>query len=138
MKKTELKAYIKGIKFWVKDFEKTSNKYANYKNEKFNKFLKEDNDCYNIKDFESMFTWDFNPYRDVSKIACDEPTKSNIRECKTQINHIMTEDIENHINWLTDSSLNENELRCFTIKYYLKFYKKINKAMQNILINIIL
>lgn len=44
----------------------------------------------------------------------------------------MRNDIEAEIRW-RDDTLNNNEVKCFTIKYYLHFYKEINEAMTNIL-----
>jgi len=138
MNKTELKKYIRSIKFWLLDYNKTYSKYEGYKTKKFNEWIMEYNNNTTINDFENMFSYSFNPYRNQLSITQENKSKSNIRALKTEINYIMRNDIENYIEWIFDDELNDNEKRSFTIKYYLKYYKKINKAMNNILfVNII-
>ena len=48
----------------------------------------------------------------------------------------MKEQISIHLKWILDGEMdiNDTELLHFSIKYYLKFYDKINKAMKRILI----
>lgn len=130
----EIKEYLNNTTFFkLKDEESTSSKYRDYKNNKFNEWLKEYNKNTSIWDFESMFSYSFNPYRNQLQETKNNPTKRNIRFLATEINYIMREDIEKYIDWIFDSELNDNEKRSFTIKYYLKYYTKINKAMTNIL-----
>lgn len=135
--KKELKEYLKTVNFWLKDFEKTNNKYKNYK-----KGLSQDMydafknvDFCNIFDNYSQVDYYFNNI--VSQVY-NEKSKSNIRYLKTAINYRMRQALEKAIEFEFCNNLNDNEKRNLTIKLYIKFYKKINKAMKYILNDYIL
>jgi len=134
MNTKELKAYLKEATFFkLKDRQKTSDKYKGYKNDKFNKLLEDDNDNTTSGDFEKLFSYNFNPYG-----TQDLENKSWIRRYATEINYIMSEELKKYIERISDYNLNDNEKKCFAIKYYLAFYKEINEAMTTILTDQIL
>lgn len=136
MNKEQLNKYMNTTVFFkLKDFTATSEKYAGYKCEKFEEGLNDYNSLYRVEDFEEILfnSNGFNPYVDNIGRAQTDVSKSNIRMLATEINSIMRNSIEAHIRWIWDDELNENEVKCFTIKYYLEYYEGINEAMTNIL-----
>jgi hypothetical protein len=134
MNETQLKKYLTSTTFFkLKDLDKTTELYKDYKNDKFNKFLEEENNLDTCEDFKCQFSYSFNYYRNTQQAISENPSKSNIRSYATEINSIMRQDLENYLVWACDDLLNDNEKRSFTIKFYLKFYKEINEAMTEIL-----
>ena len=131
MNTKQIKEYLKETTiFKLKDFNKTNDKYKDYKNDKFSSLL-EYNQKEEVEDFENMFSYQYNYY--TYELMNKLNTKSNIRAFSTIINSIIYKVIETYIEFMSDWNLNDNEIKSFTIKYYLKYYEKINKAMYNIL-----
>lgn len=128
--------YAKTIKFWLKDYDKTSKKYKDYKNEKIKEYLE------HTKRFESWYDWTTDDshssigwyYYDLRN---NLTSKSKIREMKTWINSIVRNNIKREIEQYFDDELNTNEKRIFTIKTYLAFYNEINEWMSEFLIDMV-
>lgn len=129
MKLTEQKLleYARGVRFWLKDYEKTKRKHGNYKTEKRQSILENISlDIDNIVD-DGVYEMTSNQYGyDMSKIL---DSKANIRQLKTLINSYTRQSIENNIDYMTDNNLNKNELKCFTIRFYLENYEEVNEKM---------
>ena len=146
MNKTQKKAYIENLRFNLKDFYKTLNKYMDYKNIDFNKFLEDNKQeiqeflkylCDNITNgLQNTQTSNF-IYRQQN-LNFNE--KMSIRELKIMINHVTMqinkEFIKNCFEY-NNINLNPNNLKNFSIKFYLKFYDTINQEMKNALIETI-
>lgn len=132
----QAKDYLNKTEFFkLKDFQATFDKWNSYKEEKYKEGVGEYNsyDCANDFELQLFNSNGFNQYRYMPEIVAKETTKSNIRQLATEINYIMSKSIEAHIKWIFDDDLNSNELRGFTIKYYLQWYKEINEAMHSLL-----
>ena len=132
MNKKELKIYLKTVKFWLKDFEKTSNKYKDYKKELANDMY----DAFKHVDFYDIYErYGSRDYYYITLLqnVFDDKSKSNIRSLKTSINNKMRIALGNAIQIEFCDMLNDNEKKNLSIKLYIKFYKKINKVMSEIL-----
>jgi len=135
-----IKRHIELKSFGLKDYNKTFNKYKDYKPLKVTDFLnKFDSE---IKEFlENELYEQIN--EEVYKKSCfgmfifddiknHKISKSVVNYFKTLINSITYEKDYNFIKELGED-LNKNELRCFTIIFYLRFYKEINEIMKQYL-----
>lgn len=128
--KQSLKSYAQGLKFWVKDFAKTSSKYLNYKTEKRNE-IDIDIDARDIVNAMDIFPRGNSYAYDLSrKLNC----KANIRAFKTCINSAVYASIKSHIDRYTDNTLNDNELKCFTTRAYIENYDEFNQEMLEFLV----
>ncbi len=125
----QLNEYLKTIQFGLLNYDKTNEKYKNYKTEVWN--------C--VKDAIPFRSLDISIYKRElhtrKAMGCylpDTLTKSSIKSLKTIINitiYQMNLEMLNRI-----AHLNQNEKRCFTIRFYLDNYKKINSLMKRLLI----
>lgn len=127
MNEQQIRAYVRTLKFWLKDFEKTNNKHKDYKTEK----RKELDVSINVQELvddgvRNIYNSSNSYYRNALHEA---NTKSEIRMCKTGVNSFTYEAIKNHIDWYTDNTLNENELKNFTTRAYLEHYEEFNDEM---------
>lgn len=126
----QLNKYLKTINFGLLNYDKTNEKYKNYKTELWN----------NIKDSMPLErSLHINIYKNkIHERATwfsmpSTLTKSSIRELKTIINstiYQMNHQQMGKINY----NLNLNEKRNFTIRFYLDNYKKINSLMKELLV----
>lgn len=139
MDNKQLNEYLNNTEFFkLRDFYKTSNKYKNYKNGKFDNIKNVWEAATSLNFFDlyedySSYSWWHNCL--LSNIY-NEKSKANLRHLKTCINEKMRVSI---INWLDNNfDLNENEKRSFSIKFYLEYYKDINETMTDILKDTIL
>ena len=100
MNTKQIKEYLKETTFFkLKDFNKTNDKYKDYKNDKFNSLL-EYNQKEKVEDFENMFSYQYNYY--AYELMNKLNTKSNIRAFSTIINSIIYKDIETYIEFMSD------------------------------------
>jgi len=132
----KIKNHIENKTFGLKDFEKTKSKRENYKPEKVNDFFKlYDEDLNNFIENElserliCCLNNNFNS--DIFKIL----TKSNINYCSTFINNKCFDENKSFIKDIFPEDSNENELREFTILFYLNYYDKINEVMKEVFKN---
>ena len=138
MNKQETKEYLKTINFGLKDIEKTTQKYKDYKNDKFLKLIKilklnYSNSAY-LNTLEDSILKEFNNSLNSFYKDLDYTKKSNIRMLKTFINGLA---FSLNREYLKDYCLNNNMNKNFTIKFYIQYYKKINDSMKRALIKIV-
>lgn len=126
---TNLLDYTTAIKFWLKDYEKTKNKYQNYKTEKYKVILEDI--YYDINRLVEDATKQNNYYFELQK---NINSKGQIRQLKTAING---NTYHNIIKIFDDLWLNDNEKRSFAIRFYLDNYEDINEEMSDYLIYIV-
>lgn len=135
MKTISLIDYAKTVKFWLKDFAKTNEKYGNYKNDKRATLEKDIIDYRYFQDnIEQKLYWNWMNYSYdlMKKLNC----KANIRQMKTYINMYAKEEIENQLT-RENENLNDNEKKSFTTIWYLENYEKVNEEMKELLINLV-
>ena len=129
-----MKEYIKTLTYGLKDLKKTRETYKNYKTEEFNSLMNrvvliDTHFKYLQEGIENNFyTGDRKYFFEFSNLK----DKVDVRFLKTNINHACQEINQNFIESIV-SRPNRNKIRCFTIRFYLKFYTKINKIMHNTL-----
>lgn len=130
----EIKTHIKNKSFGIKDFNKTQQKYYNYKPLVVEEFFKNN-------DFENFLEWlgdrvesEFYNYSyGVSLLSQNK--KSCVNMVKTIINNITKNINQDYIKSLKPNS-NKNEVRVLSIIFYLKFYNKINEEMKTALLSL--
>ena len=126
-----LNEYINNLKFGLKDFNKTNEKYEGYKNKSFKEFLKENKEYINVYlyDLEGNIVYECKRGKKHYFFENYKPeTKTIIRMFKTAVNDVTAQLNKDMIKYLLDD-INNNNLRIFNIKFYLHYYKKINKIM---------
>jgi len=138
MKKAELTKLLSNVKFWLRNYEQTKNKYDG----KFNKYNEEIKIlCPNYSSIESMFynsnqvqyygyviTWLKESLKTWKKL------KQSIKYLKNLINNITAEVINNDVwfhTWLKST-------RPYATKVYVNNYNKINNLMKEFLTDYIL
>jgi hypothetical protein len=135
---SKLKNHISLKQFALKDFNKTNDKYKDYKvlfvNDFFNKFdidIKEflEDYLYNSIENEVYKKLSYGFYLD-SGLNKDKLNKSTINQFKTLINSITYNINTNFIKELQED-LNQNQIRSLTILFYLKNYDRINNIMKD-------
>ena len=127
-----IKEYILKQTFSLKDFEKTYNKYKNYKKDKTNNFFKENKqDILNhLEDLKDLIETELNNKPFITELLLKEGLKKKyIKMFKTSINGIT---YNKNLEFFDYYNLNKNEIRNFTIILYLRYYKEINKIMVNV------
>lgn len=144
----ELNNYLDDIKFKLKDFEKTNNRWKNYKQEKYNKLLR-----YNMTNYKQLISqpallWNrvfqyfpenyYVLYNNLIGRLRENFCKSNIRSHQFFINNAVRDFNNNWLKKIAPGRLNKNESYGFTIKLYLDNYLLLNTAMRAILKDIIL
>lgn len=67
----KLEEYMENTEFFkLMDFSKTNDKYKNYKVEKFNTFLEDENRYYSVEQFEDeLFSYQFNHHSRPEQLA---------------------------------------------------------------------
>lgn len=130
-----IKEYINSINFWLKDFEKTKLKYSNYKNDKFDEIL--ESECaFNLNNYQKGVLYNMcenNLYKThywTELVYKKDKTKKDIRALKTIINTAMIKAIKNIVEGY---SSNNNEIKNFSIKYYINHYDILNNIMSELL-----
>jgi hypothetical protein len=138
MKKAELTKLLNNVKFWLRNYEQTKNKYDG-------KFTEYDNDIENLSpnysSIESMFynsnqikysgymiTWLKEALKTWKKL------KQSIKCLKTFINNITIEVINNDVRFHTWAK----STRPYAVKVYLNNYNKINNLMREFLTDYVL
>lgn len=142
MNKQQATEYLENYTFKLKDYNKTNDKYKDYKNEKFSKILEE------IKEYPRMYTLflsdnvEYNLHNNyyfmdiITKDIEEEKSKSSVRRLATYINTVTRNELASIVERASDElemQLNDNEKRCFTIKLYIALYDDINEEMKEIL-----
>ena len=132
----KIKNHIKNKVFGLKDYDKTFNKYCEYKPKMVNDFFIEfENEIKDFLDYElkenlniemnfnNMSLGYINTFKKSSNL-----NKSQINQFKTLINNLT---YKINIKFIKNLgfNLNDNELRNLTIIFYLRNYDKINKVM---------
>ena len=134
-----MKEYINNIQFKLKDFGETYSKYNGYKPGEFKEFIKENKKeiDYHLRELDELiFDQAFGGNSHYFFESYYPDTKTNIRAYKTRVNQITAELNKNFIEYYLDNC-NKNKLRIFNIKFYLRYYKTINKIMLKALKRII-
>ena len=132
LNKPRAEEYLKGVNFGLGNKAKTENKYKGYKVEKIKLFLEE-----NKNDIENYLLWlDDNLRAKIEeKLSFMNYYKLNekrfIRMFKTLVNGLTFNLNYEFIGNL--ETLNKNENRVFTIKFYLAYYDDINAIMKEVL-----
>ena len=132
MEQKEIKQYLKGLNFGLNDYDKTFNRYQNYKAEDFKTFLT----CYSedIKThFEDLKELIKAELKQKNCMNFDLTKKTYIRLFKTWVNSITYNLDYSFIKSLCNDSINKNTIKNFNIKFYLTFYNDINNIMQEVL-----
>ena len=133
-----MKEYIETLVFGLKNLEKTKGIYRDYKTKEFNQLMKDSKESIKVhfkhlqEDIEDDF---YTGERKSFFESLDLFAKIDVRFLKTNINHSCQD-----MNWKFIESItlkpNKSKIRCFAIRFYLKYYAKINKIMHNTLGNI--
>ena len=123
--------YSKAYTFKIKDYQKTFDKYKDYKTDKRNT-IKEDLSIQNNLASNAIYEI-YSGYSYAKNLTKDLSCKSNIRRIATCINQYTSLQIKNYIEYMTDW-LNDNEIKSFTIRYYLENYNAINNQMSEELV----
>jgi len=135
MKDSEKKSYIDGLSFGLKDRERTTEKYNDYKTTEFKKFLKDNHD--EIKQ-HLLFLDDKILSRIEEKYfifdSWNFSEKKNIRGLIVWINDFTFDENKKFIDWNTDNE-NKTTIQKFAIKFYLEYYNQINEIMKDALKN---
>jgi hypothetical protein len=139
MNKEKTKEYLKGLNFGLKDYNKTFNKYKNYKENEFLDFID-----YNKKEIDNYFNFEIiteinqKIEKHISMVKYDLNQKRFIRYFKTLINSLTYQNNLRFIEYLLRLHTNKNTINNFTIKFYLKYYGLINSIMKDILTSYVL
>lgn len=136
---TDLKKYIDSIEFKLKDFESTRQKYQGYKQEKFKAFILDWEidinahlESLRLDLIQQIINHMANPIELKRKQLVIDISKGDIRSLKTMINGLTYHTNKKFIEGLSVCD-NENELKSFTILFYLTYYDKINGIMKDAL-----
>ena len=130
-----MREYIKTLEYKLKDLKGTQEKYRDYKTKEFNQLIKNSKKSVEIhfkhlqKDIENDF---HTGERRFFFENLDLTTRMDIRFLKTNINHSCQEIDEEFIASIIHKP-NKNKIRCFAVRFYLKYYTKINKVMHDTL-----
>lgn len=139
MEQEQINKIIESKEFKLQNFEKTSEKWGNYKKEKVDEFFsdnEEDIQGYlettlhlyvsnRLHNHVNNFNW-LNLFK-------EKMSKYKINRLMTFINNFTYAENEKFINGLSSYNLNKNELKGFTIIFYLRNYETINKIMKSVL-----
>ena len=127
--------YIKTLTYGLKNLEKTRETYKNYKTREFNMLMKKWKDTVKvhfkylgeniIRDFYFGDMKYFFSYLNLEN-------KVDVRFLKTNINHVCQELNREFIESIV-SRPNRNKIKCFAIRFYLRYYITLNKIMHNTL-----
>jgi hypothetical protein len=133
-KKAELSAYIDGLKFSLKDIQKTRAKHGDYKDEQFKELIADNSE--EIADYlaelkDEVLTSLKGGISFYSGLQLT--SKSDIRNLKTFVNSKTRELNTAFIKGLCDSDENDNTINHFAIKFYLQFYDEINNIMHDVI-----
>jgi len=134
----KIQEHINKKEFKLKDFDKTFNKYKNYKQEQTDRFFKDNKE--DIKRYVggTLFYLVFGELehriKNFNYMGFFEKSlnKSMVNQLMTLINGITYDKNMDFIKEL--DSLNKNEIKSFAIILYLKNYNKINSIMKKVLI----
>ena len=127
-----MKKYIESLQFGIKDLKLSTKKYKSYQSEIFGNLMKT-NHCIvsaHLQELKENITGNF--YRGSRShfyYNLDFDNKSDIKTLKNNVN-FATYDINKELIMSLLTKPNENKIRCFTIKFYLKYYDKINQIMK--------
>lgn len=133
----QIKEYLKNTKFSLKDYAKTNLLHKNYKNDDFLLLLKN-----NKENIESYFEYLYddiviNTLEQNVYIKQNLTTIKGISQIKPLINQNTTQLNREFLVKIMDENSNDNNIKEFTIKFYLAYYKKINGIMKKALKRII-
>lgn len=140
MKKVITKEYIKSIKFWLQNYQRTFDKYKDYKVKEFENIIEQE--CMEtLSDFQKECIYSgiesklLQSRYNLDLIYRENKGKKDIRELKTAINYagsLVMRDI------VSDYAENENQKRAFSIKIYILHYDIINEIMHELLSDLII
>lgn len=132
--KEQMIKHIDSKEFKLKDFNKTSEKYQDYKTKDFNKLLENNHIKINIhidtlkNDLMSKL---FEKKENGFYLFENGLNKSVINHLMTFINGLTSGINQDFIKSLDD--FNNNEIKNYNIKFYLKYYNRINNIMKSVL-----
>jgi hypothetical protein len=133
-KKAVLTAYIDGLKFSLKDIQKTRAKHGDYKDEQFKELIADNSEeiAEHLAELKGDVLASLNSgtsfYKDLNLTS-----KSDIRNFKTFVNSKTRELNTAFIKGLCDSDENDNTINHFAIKFYLQYYDDVNKIMHDVI-----
>jgi len=141
----ELKQYLKTLTFGVKDFDKTKEKQQNYKKTEYKQAITENTSLYkdHLQQLEGNIEYLLynRPYfmENLKNNLEKDLSKTNIRTLKSHINYTTREMNKNFMErLLDDENISYAKNHSFDIVFYINHYKAINKAMHNVLKEIVL
>lgn len=138
MNKKQKEEYIKGVKFGLKDKQKTTDKWTGYKDTEWQEFIKE----YSIhiekhlNGLSSLIHEEIITSLWFRYVSLEFETKSKIRSFMTRINQATLNVNKNLIDGLFPEANNTHKVG-FNIRFYLDNYDKINDIMKEVLINMV-
>ena len=130
-----MEEYIKTLTYGLKNLEGTKETYKDYKTKEFNQLIKNSKESIKVhfkhlqEDIENDF---YTGSRKCFFEFSDLTKRIDVRFLKTNINHSCQAINEEFMESIM-SRPNKNKIRCFAIRFYLKYYVKINKIMYNTL-----
>jgi len=130
-----MREYIKTLTFKLTDLKKTQETYRDYKTKEFNQLMKTCKESVKVHfkylndDIANEF---YNKSRRFFFDCLDLTNKMDVRFLKTNINHVCQEINQNFIESIVHRP-NKNKIKCFAIRFYLKYYTKINQIMHDTL-----
>ncbi len=130
-----MKEYVKTLTFKLTNLEKTQETYRDYKTKEFNQLMKTCKESVKVH-FKYLDDDIAREFYHGSRVTffdfLDLRNKEDVRFLKTNINHVWQELNQKFMESIARRP-NKNKIRCFTIRFYLKYYKKINLIMYNTL-----
>lgn len=136
MNKTE---YLETLTFKMKNHKEVKERYADYKKKAFDKLI-EDNKP-QIQTYLEALPNDIKQQFYGGKYGTffedlDLDSRTGIRFLYTNINHVCRYLNEEFIIKISKHP-NENQNRCFAVKFYLRYYSRLNKLMMDILLDMV-
>jgi len=124
--------YIESLEFRLKDSNKTKDKYQDYKAEEFKNLIKENYRIIDshLRELKGKITDNF--YRGNMSpfyFNLDLNSKSDVKILKNNVNFV-TYDINKELIISLLNRPNQNKVKSFTVKFYLKYYDRINSIMK--------
>ena len=131
--------YEETLIFELKNYDKVKENYKDYRKKEFNQLMEKHKTTITMhfKDLQNDIEKKFllGDYKYFFE-NLDLDTKMDVRFLKTNVNHacryINTEMLESIM-----LRPNKDKINCFAIKFYLKYYKKINKIMTDTLLDMV-
>lgn len=134
MNKKQKVEYLKNLSFGLKDKSKVEQRYNKYKVDKFRTTIKENKEefLYHLDYLSDKIKGEMNNNPYSFCVGLDLRQRKNIRMFKTYVNTITFNTNQGFFKEVITCK-NPTEIRCFSIKFYLLFYNRINRIMKSVL-----